>query len=390
MKANSRSPYLPAQPLSVTHVITGLHIGGAEVMLHKLLATLDRQVIKSEVVALLPGGEYADRIRSLSIPVHDLAMRRGFPSPGAIWRLGHLLRAASPAVVQTWMYHADLLGTLATRGMSNTKVAWNIRHSNLGELNSPLTHWTARICARLSHWVPAAIVCNSTVAKQIHVDLGYAADKFVVIPNGFDTNLFSPNEVARTLLRSELGLAPSSLLVGLVGRFHEQKDHATFVQAAALLHRAHPAVHFLLCGPGVDGQNKLLMRWITEAGLADVMHLLGPRTDMPQIMAALDLLVSSSSGGEAFPNVVGEAMACAVPCIVTDVGDSALIVGDTGFVVPTRQPAALATALERTIDLDPAQRTRLGSQARQRIIDNFSIQPITARYTELYLSLDNP
>lgn len=358
-------------------------------MLYKLLSTLDRQVVKSDVVALLPGGEYADRIRALSIHVSHLGMRRGIPNPGAIWRLGRLLRSVSPVIVQTWMYHADLLGAFATRGMPNTNVAWNIRHSNLDrKLNSPLTHWTARICAKLSHWVPAAIVCNSTVAKQIHVDLGYAADKFVVIPNGFDTDLFVPDEVARSVLRMELRVSPTTPLVGLVGRFHEQKDHATFVQAAAMLHGTHPSVHFLLCGPGVDGQNQHLVRWITEAGLTDVIHLLGPRTDMAQIMAALDLLVSSSVG-EGFPNVVGEAMSCAVPCVVTDVGDSALIVGDTGFVVPPRQPAALFTALAHALDIDPAVSAKLGNQARQRVIENYSIQSITDQYTKLYLSLAN-
>jgi glycosyltransferase involved in cell wall biosynthesis len=347
-------------------------------------------VVTSAVVALLPGGEYAGRIRALAIPVHDLGMQRGVPGPQAIWQLNRLLRNSAPSIVQTWMYHADLLGALATRGMAPTKLVWNIRHSNLErDLNRALSLWTVRLCARLSHWAPAAIVCNSVSAQQTHVDLGYAAQKFVVIPNGFDTDVFQPDATARVALHADLGLAPSTLLVGMVGRFHEQKDHATFVQAAALLRRSQPTVHFVLCGIGVDRQNEQLARWIADAGVADVMHLLGPRTDVPQIMAGFDLLCSSSAG-EGFPNVVGEAMACAVPCVVTDVGDAAMLVGDTGFVAPPRQPKALAAALAHAVNLDPVARAQLGSRARQRIITNFSIQQIAARYTDLYLSLAVP
>lgn len=374
-------------PRRVTHVITGLHTGGAEAMLYKLLAVTDKTLLASDVISLLSGGEYADSIRALAIPVHDLAMRRGVPSPQALWRLRTLLQRSSPAVVQTWMYHADLAGALATRRMPATRLVWNIRHSNLdSELNRAQTLWTVRLCASLSHWAPAAIVCNSTNARQVHVDLGYAADKFVVIPNGFDTERFAPDAAARAALRAELGLAPATPLVGIVGRFHPQKDYATFVQAAARVHGAHPDTHFILCGSGVDPQNTALVNWIAAAGIADATHLLGLRTDIPRIMAALDLFCSSSAG-EGFPNVVGEAMACAVPCVVTDVGDSAMVVDDTGFVAPPQQPAALAQLLLQALELEPAQRRQLGMQARQRIVDHFSIQAIAERYTELYLSL---
>ena len=377
------------KPIKVSHVITGLHVGGAEAMLYKLLAAIDTQVVTSEVVALLPGGEYAERIRALAIPVHDLGMQRGVPGPQALWRLNHRLRSSAPAIVQTWMYHADLLGALATRGMHNTKLAWNIRHSNLvRDLNGPLTRWIVRLCAYLSHWMPDAIVCNSVTAKQIHINLGYAADKFVVIPNGFDTVEFSPDDQARVLFRAELGLASTTPLIGLIARFHPQKDHETFFKAVGKLHRTHPEAQFVLCGADISWDNEQLSSWVNEADVSKVTHLLGQRNDMPLVMRGLDMLCSSSSG-EGFPNVIGEAMACAVPCVVTDVGDSSLVVDDTGLVVPPAQPQALAAALGQMLDIEPSRRSQLGFQARQRIIEEFSIERIAAQYVNLYLSLIN-
>ena len=218
----------------------------------------------------------------------------------------------------------------------------------------------------------------------MHTALGYAEDKMVVIPNGFDLAAFKPDSKARVAVREELGIYQEALLIGLVGRFDPQKDHRNFVAAAARLRTDYTQVHFLLCGDGVNWNNAELTGWIGEAGLRQQFHLLGRREDMPRLTAALDISSTSSSYGEGFPNVIGEAMACGVACAITDVGDSAFIVGETGLVVPPRDPEALAHAWKKLIEMGPEGRQKLGETARKRILENFSLPDIVARYEALY------
>jgi glycosyltransferase involved in cell wall biosynthesis len=282
------------------------------------------------------------------------------------------------------MYHADLLGVFAARLGGGIPVVWGIHHSNLDpEINKRTTIWTAKVCARLSHRLPVRIVCCSEASRRVHTALGYAGDKMVVIPNGFDLAAFKPDLRAKVGVREELGITQEALLIGLVGRFDPQKDHRNFVAAAARLRSDYPQVHFLLCGDGVNWNNGELAGWIEEAGLRQQFHLLGRREDMPRLTAALDI-ASSSSCGEGFSNVIGEAMACGVPCAVTDVGDSAFIVGETGLVVPPRNPEALAQAWKKLIQMGPEGRQKLGEAARKRILENFNLPDIVASYEALY------
>lgn len=373
------------QKLKLCHIITGLDTGGAEMMLYKLLSCIDQEAFDVEVISLTDIGPIGQRIQALEVPVRALGMRRGIPSASHIMRLASWLRRGQPHIVQTWMYHADLAGGLAGRLAGHDRIAWNIRQSDLVANSSKRsTIWTIKTCAHLSRKVPARIVCCSHASERIHTALGYAADKMVVIPNGFDLTAYHPDPVARLSVRQELGLAEDAPLIGLVGRFHPQKDHQTFVQAVALLHARLPNVHFVLCGDGIDCNNPQLTGWIEAAGVCDVCHLLGRRSDIPRISAALDILTSSSAFGEGFPNVVGEAMACGVPCVVTDVGDSALIVGETGRVVPIRSPERLAAAWRELIEAGTEARGRLGQAARCRVEEHFSLPTVTRRYEQFY------
>lgn len=375
--------------IRVMHVITGLGVGGAETMLCKLLSRTNRDAFDSQVISLSGGGATGDKIRALGVPVATLGMRPGLPHPARLARLAGTLRAARPDVIQTWMYHADLLGGLAARAATpRVPVIWNIRHTDLDpRKNKRSTLWTAAACAWLSRRLPVRIVSCSETARAVHVQRGYAADKMLVIPNGFDLSAFGPDPDARLSVRRELGIPPDTLLIGLVGRFHLQKDHANFVRAAATLraapHSLEDHVHFLLCGDGVNGQNRELAGWIEAAGLDAHFHLLGRRSDVARLTAALDIATSSSLG-EGFPNAIGEAMACAVPCAVTDVGDSALLVGDTGRIVRARSPAALAGAWQELIALGADARSHLGQAARRRVAERFDLGAITARYEALY------
>jgi len=374
-----------AEPLQVTHIITDLSTGGAELMLYKLLAHLDHGQFSCRVISLTSDGPIGDKIRALGVPVQFLGMRPGFPDPLAILRLVGWLRRTPPDLVQTWMYHADLVGGVAARLAGRAPVIWGIRNSNLDLLQSKRsTGWTVRTCAFLSNRLPQRIVSCSETARRIHIGLGYRADKMVVIPNGFDLELFHPDLSARTELRKELGVPQSVPVIGLVGRFDPQKDHQNFIQAAVILAVRFSETHFILCGDGISLENPLLAGWIDSSGLGKYFHLLGRREDMPRVTAALDLACSSSAYGEAFSNVLGEAMACEVPCVATDVGDSAYIIAETGRVVPPHDPQALANAMIDLLALAPGQRFALGVAARQRLEKYFEIHAITKSFEQLY------
>lgn len=368
----------------ICHIITGLNTGGAEMMLYKLLSCMDRMAFEIEVISLMDIGPIGENIHMLEIPVRALGMRRGVPNPLRVLRLAHWIRQYSPHIIQTWMYHADLIGGLAAKLAGGIPIVWNIRHTNLDpRANKQRTIWIAKICACLSHWLPTRVVCCAEASRLVHKELGYAADKMIVIPNGIDLTIFTPNPVARLAVRRELGIPESTPLIGLVARFHPQKDHHNFVQAAAMLHARLPDVHFLLCGDGVTWENKELAGWIEAAGIRDCFHLLGRREDIPRLNAALDI-ASSSSIGEGFSNAICEAMACGVPCVVTDVGDSAYIVGDTGYVVLPTAPQSLAAAWAELLTLPQEARCRLGKQARRRVAEKFSLTNVVKQYEILY------
>lgn len=370
--------------MKILHLITGLSTGGAEMMLYKLVSQMDRDKFDIHVISLTDIGPIGERIQSLGIPVDALGMKRGIPDPRRLLKLISLLKKNIPDLIQTWMYHSDLMGGLAAKLAGNIPVVWGIRHSNLDpEGNKSITIWTAKICALLSRWLPVKIVCCSEASKKVHTILGYDPERMVVIPNGFDLNLFKPDLEGKTSIRQELGISEDTILIGMAGRFDPQKDHRNFIKAAALLQEEISNVQFLLCGDDITWENRKLSKWIDEVGLHRYFYLLGRRNDIPRVMTTLDI-ASSSSYGEGFPNVVGEAMACGTPCVVTDVGDSALIVGKTGIVVPPGDPDALALAWKKLIGIGKDKRQKLGHNARLRIREKFSLSSVVKRYEDLY------
>jgi glycosyltransferase involved in cell wall biosynthesis len=282
--------------MRIVFIITGLSTGGAETMLLKLLERLDRNRFSPYVISLTALGEIGPRIAALGIPVEAMGIKPGLPSPMGFLRLVSVIKRIKPDVVHTWLYHADLLGGLAARLAGVSAIGWCIRNSNLDKDKTKLsTRAVVKLCASLSSWVPSKILSCSEKARQIHVALGYAAEKMRIVPNGFDLARFKQDDDARSAVRAELGIDDHTPLVGLIGRFDLQKNHAGFFAAAGVLHRQMPHVHFVLAGRGIDGNNPTLMQAINNAGVLANVHLLGLRDDVPRLMAALDVLASSSS-----------------------------------------------------------------------------------------------
>ncbi len=375
----------------VLHIITDLDVGGAERILAALIGPLGQAGFESTVLSLMRGGALAPVLREEGVTVHELGMKPGLPYPRALLRMARLIRAEQPDLVQTWMYHADLLGGLAARVVGGIPIVWGLHNTDLDPRHTKrATRWVVQACAALSRRLPTRIVSCSDAGVSIHVRQGYAAERFVSIPNGFDTTALHPHPPYRTAVRAELGLAEDAILVGKVARFDPQKDHQNFVSAVGQLAGQHPNLHCVLVGKGCERNNETLAHWIDETGFAERFHLLGLRSDVGRLLAALDLMVLSSAFGEAFPLVIGEAMSCGVPCVATDVGDAARIIGGTGRVVAPHDAAAVAGAMQALLVLSTAEREALGAAARSRILEQFSLPAVAARYAALYGELIPP
>jgi len=373
--------------IKVMHVITTLGPAGAETMLSRVATGMDGARFENEIVSLTGILDLAERMRTIGVRVRTLGMNTSLPNPLLVMRLAQWIRESKPDVIHTWMYHANLVGALAAYLAGDVPVVWGIHHSALDpRIDKRRTMLVNRACAFLSRRLPAWIVCCSETSLRLHKKLGYAAELLEVIPNGFDLDQAKPDPAAPVSLREELGVPGDAVLIGIAARFHPHKDHRNFVQAAALLHKQLPEVHFVLCGSGITWENRHLAEWIQHAGISDRCHLLGVRQDMPRLFAGMDIATNASCS-EAFPMAVGEAMACGTPCVVTDVGDSAWIVSKTGIVVPPGDPHALATGWRKLIEAGFAVRHRLGIAARHRVQQHFALPAIVERYQAVYARL---
>lgn len=352
-------------------------------VLYRLLKGMDHEHFESRVISLVPAGGVGALIAELGIPIETLAMPRGRPTLRGFFTLVRLLRQFQPDVLQTWLYHADLLGLLAGKLAGTPHILWNVRSSNMDMAQyRRLSGWTVRACSGLAA-LPRGVVINSRAGLRYHQSIGYRSRRWALIPNGVDTNLFRPQPSARRVLLAELGLPEDVYLIGYVARFDPMKDHATFLHAARECVDAEYMAHFVLCGSEMVVSNPALISLLDGLDLRPWVHLLGPRQDIVEVTAGFDLATSASLS-EGFPNTVVEAMSCGVPCVVTDVGDSAEIVADTGLVVPAGNAHRLAVAWQELISAGAAHRQRLGEAARQRVLENYSLDTMIRAYEALY------
>jgi glycosyltransferase involved in cell wall biosynthesis len=280
----------------------------------------------------------------------------------------------------------------------------------MGKLRNACIVWGKRNLFRsgfTSNWLPLLtrhlgvslasyadlIIVNSHAGYHSLIEHGYPAERMTVISNGIDVDYFKPVEGKRLInMCRKWGVTSEDIIIGLAGRIVPRKGHATFLRAAEKLSSIYPDVHFVCIGGGKDGYLAKLRSLSQQLGVEKRVTWAGLETDMPAVYGALDVATNATHSHEGFSNVIGEAMACEVPCVVTDVGDSAFVVGSSGIVVPSQDPAALAQAWERLLNMPVERREELGVVARKRIVQEFSVPILVDRTTEvleeLVMSLD--
>ena len=371
--------------MKIVHVINGLEIGGAERMLARLAVSIKNSHPNSTqiVVSLSGRGVLGPDLQAQGIQLVSMNVQSVSSIPYAVWQLTKLFRRERPDIVQSWLYRSDLVAGLAARISRTGKIAWGIRCTNVPTGSSASLKLLIRLNGLLSSILPHTIVCCAYSAQHFHKSLGYDMTKATVIPNGFDFDVFRPSPESRTAVRAALSIADNDVLVGIVGRYDELKDFQNFISAAISASAENPRLKFVMIGKGLDTQNTEIYAPIQSSGLEENFRLLSARDDVATLMSAMDLFCLSSCS-EGFPNVVVEAMGAALPCVVTNVGDAAAIIGDIGKVVPPRNAHLLAAAILQLASLSADELRSIGVQSRQRAVNNYSLHTITTKYLELY------
>lgn len=369
----------------VVHIIIGLNIGGAELMLKRLVLNSHRKgLFQHEVISLMDMGPIGIDLEEQGITVHALNMSSIISSPIVSLRLYRLLKKIKPDVVQTWMYHSDLIGGLAAKKLGIKKIIWGIRNSNI-DSNSGIDKKVVRYtCAKVSNFIPSSIVCVAHKAKEVHSKVGYNDNKMLVIPNGFDLSVFYPDKQKREAMRTQLNLSIDELVIGHMGRFTPAKNHANFIRACLKLFHNGYTFKVVLGGRGVDLNNPEIAALLKGSSHTAKFIFLGQVKDMATFYNAIDVFCLTSVT-EGFPNVLGEAMATQKICLSTDAGDAKIILKDNGFHIPSTDYRDIANILEQHIlKTDKVKLEDMAKNARQSIETNYTLDKIVNDFETLY------
>ena len=352
-------------------------------MLKRLIESFkDERTYQHCVISLTSLGVVGSALQKQGIEVYSLSFNFALADFKKVFLLIKIIRVFSPDIVQTWMYHADLIGGISSYFAGYRKIIWGIRVTNIHS-SSIMTLWIMKFCAFLSSIIPSKIICVAEAARQSHIQNGYDASKMIVINNGLIFSDFNISEDNRRTLSLQCCFPHDCIVVGCVGRFDPIKDHHNFVFAAGLLAKQNARVFFLMIGHNLTFENKVLSSWIDQTNHRDRFVLLGVRSDIATCLSLMDVFCLSSSI-EGFPNALSEAMAMALPCVSTDVGDVSILLGDTGIIVPKENSEALANALSHVIELSSEQRQEMGERGKERVFRNFSIEKAKKSFESVY------
>ncbi len=369
--------------MKIIHIITSLNTGGAEVMLYKVLSNKLNKKFDNYVISMRDMGSFGAKIENLGVKVITLNMQKKWHFITAIFKLISLAIKISPNVIQGWMPHGNVAAFFMHIFARNSLLSFNIRQSLYDiSLEKYFTQIVIKLNKFLSKYADT-IIYNSIVAKQQHEEFGFCSNKAIVIANGFDIEKFCFSMDARLKIRVKLNIAKTAIVIGHIARFHPMKDHKNFIQAAKKVLIKNPAIHFIMSGTDVDSNNNFFNDNIGKE-IKNNFHLLGNVDNVHNLMSAIDIMVSSSSYGEAFPNILGEAMACSVLCVATNVGDSKYIIDKFGKIVPVKDSTALAIAIIELSSLTTKQKNQLTTGAYNRVKNNFSLSIISNKYINVY------
>jgi glycosyltransferase involved in cell wall biosynthesis len=364
----------------VAFLIRDLNFAGAQRQVVTLAKALDDQKFDVSVLYFYPNGLLVQDLKDAKIKTICLQKQGRWDLFGFFLRLVKHLKNIKPDILHGYLGESNLLTIFLKPFFPSTKMIWGLRNSN--DENPDLYGWVGRLLGNLNtlfcSWADLMIV-NSHAGQTYHLNEGYPADKMVVIPNGIDTEYFKPDQEARKAMRAEWQIPEDTTVLGIVGRLDPMKDYPNFLQAAALVCQEKKNLVFVCVGKGPEEYTQQLQQLTTQLNLSEKVIWAGTRADMPAVYNALDIYISASAYGEGFSNALGEAMACGLSCIVTDVGDSAWIVSDTGVIVPPKNSTALANGMKQLIeevDVDKKE------YIRQRIVDQFSVTAL-AKKTEI-------
>lgn len=369
----------------IIYVINSLDVGGAEMALKKLILNLPDGV-KAKVITLKSEGKIADDLRLAGIDVFCLNVKNIMYFPKAILQLNKIIRDEKPDIIQSWLYHSDLVASFAGKLSGVQNIIWGVRTTELKK-GSHITVVIRKILAWLSYWVPTKIVVVAKKAKKKHIEIGYDASKMEVIPNGFDIEAFrvAPSDVS--LFKKDIGISKNDFVIGCVGRLSQDKGQDVFIAAAELVLKQFPSIKFLMVGRDLELSNAQVTGWIAKTSYPDNFVLVGERSDVAVCLKAMDIFCLPSRS-EGFPNVLGEAMLAGVPCVSTDAGDAAVLGGMDVPIAEVDNSIDLANKLIGLLEKTVEERNELGRALSQRIVEKYSVDKMVSRYIDLYKELE--
>ncbi len=368
--------------MKVVHIITSLDDGGAEHTLFKICKydNLNDHI----VISLKKKGKYALLLKKIGVSVYSIDLK--LFSIFKFFKIVNLLIFLKPNVVQTWLVHGDLIGSFAARLSGIKNIVWNVRYSNfeLGKAKL-ITILLIKILAKLSFILPKFVVVVSKSAKKTCEDIGYCKKKLKLITNGFDLSILQSNDYKKFKFQKKLKIKSKMPLIGNVARYDPKKDHSNLLKAISLLKSKNINFFCILVGSRINKKNIALVKEIKKLKLTNSIKLLDQSNDIPKVMNGLDLYIQSSRYGEGFPNVVAEAMACKTPCVVTNVGDAAHIVGKTGWVVPPKNPIKLSDAIEQALnEINLKRWKKRCDYSRLRVEQKFDIEKMLKSFNKVW------
>ncbi len=371
--------------MKIIHIITSLNIGGAEQVLKQFLLSAPDAQRNTLVISLKNLGKIGEELQHYGFEVVALNMRSFLSFPVGIVRLYRIIRQYRPDIVQTWLYHADLIGGIAAKMAGIKNIVWGIHTVELRK-KAYLTEVIRKLLAWLSYMIPSKIVCVAEASRKKHIALGYDPSKIVVIGNGFELEQLQSSPQQRSELRATVGFNDWDVVIGTLGRLSQVKGQDVFVRSAGMIAQEYSNVRFLMVGRELETTNKIVMEWINATGFADRFVLMGERRDVSVVLSAMDIFCLPSRS-EAFPLVLGEAMAMGLPCVSTDVGDAGVLLGDTGILVQKDDYEALTAGLKQMLDMSQDERTELGERARLRVESEFTLEQMRKKFEAVYAEL---